>query len=391
MRTAPERKWHPQVRDLFRVGFGFTAAQQRHIERVVYPQLAVGDDGEYYKKFFIWEGRKRRTIEAPTSKLKFIQKRLLHRFWYRIGISYASHGFTKKRSPVTNAAVHAETVRREKYFARGRKETLKHLQVLRVDVRDFFHRIKYPRVWRAASLVLHARWKPNGMDEKAIRQASEIIMVLCCKDGRLPMGSPCSPAISNVVMARFDGRMKKYCKSYNLRYTRYADDIVVSGKGANRAFKKIEAELALLQMKPHEHKTKVMRCHRRQRVTGVVVNSGKPTISRQERRRLRAQMHHTMLHYEQQERGSEESLLCMPTRPESVSTLVGLAGWVASVNPSPSHQKFRGEALELLRLRRSVTGKVERNEQSSAVRRGGPKPQPPSPQGGRDGGTPQES
>ena len=76
--------------------------------------------------------------------------------------------------------------------------------------------------------------------------ALEIIFQLCTIEDKIPQGAVTSPALSNVIFARIDQRILKYCQSVeerhkaeclrrkkeagnaNIRYTRYADDLLFS-------------------------------------------------------------------------------------------------------------------------------------------------------------------
>lgn len=52
---------------------------------------------------------------------------------------------------------------------------------------------------------------------------------ICTLNGYLPQGAPSSPCLSNLVSLRMDQRIGKYCDRHALTYTRYADDISISG------------------------------------------------------------------------------------------------------------------------------------------------------------------
>jgi RNA-directed DNA polymerase len=56
------------------------------------------------------------------------------------------------------------------------------------------------------------------------------ILELVCVDDALPIGFPASAPLSNAVLYEFDKSLEKYCIDRDLCYTRYADDIIVSGK-----------------------------------------------------------------------------------------------------------------------------------------------------------------
>lgn len=57
----------------------------------------------------------------------------------------------------------------------------------------------------------------------------ERILDLVCIDGSLPPGLPASPVISNSVLLSFDDETEAYCRSIGCTYTRYSDDLIVSG------------------------------------------------------------------------------------------------------------------------------------------------------------------
>lgn len=55
------------------------------------------------------------------------------------------------------------------------------------------------------------------------------ILQLLTVDERLPIGYSTSPVLSNICMFDFDTRLDKVCNKYGWIYTRYADDIIISG------------------------------------------------------------------------------------------------------------------------------------------------------------------
>lgn len=61
------------------------------------------------------------------------------------------------------------------------------------------------------------------------KKISYALTSLCTVNGALPQGAPTSPTLSNLVCLRLDQRIGKYCENKALTYTRYADDITISG------------------------------------------------------------------------------------------------------------------------------------------------------------------
>lgn len=172
---------------------------------------------------------------------------------------------------------------------------------MNLDLSDFFPTVTFPRV-----RAVFERCGYSGC-------VATILALLCTECPRaivtysgtkyeaatgprgLPQGAPTSPGLSNQVARKLDKRLAGVAAKLGLTYTRYADDITFSG-GAELV-DKIGWLLAKVQniareegFAVNEKKTRVMRRSTAQTVTGVVVND-KPSISREELRRLRAILH----------------------------------------------------------------------------------------------------
>lgn len=318
------------VRDYLHHKVRLTDEQLQWVEERL-ERIEAGNMEDWYIQFFIQEGEKRRLIEAPCRELKKIQRKILDRVIYRFAVSKAAHGFAKDRSPVTNAQVHAK-------FREGCKRPGDWCALM-VDVKEFFHSIRASTVWKIFAMILERR---TSVSKPAARsKLADVLTALCVKDERLPMGAPTSPALSNIALSQFDYSMIRYAARRKRLYTRYADDIVVSGPHANDSFRKIESKLEDLNLKLNPKKTRVCRPHRAIEVTGVTINSGVPTVSRKYRRRLRAALHQTRL-------GLEGATTTLKLRPAPVARLVGQATWCNFVNTR--HRELLAQARELERL-----------------------------------------
>jgi RNA-directed DNA polymerase len=117
----------------------------------------------------------RRTISAPISALKILQRKLAHVFSLIYEPKAATHGFVPARSIVTNAQRH-----------------IKAKFVLNVDLKDLFPSINFGRVRGLLMAV------PYGL----YHGCATILAQLCCNDNALPQGAPTSPAVSNMICAR---------------------------------------------------------------------------------------------------------------------------------------------------------------------------------------------
>ena len=95
-----------------------------------------------------------------------------------------------------------------------------HPALLHRDLRDFFPSITQTMVCR--TLVR------RGFSHLT----ATVLARLCTLHDELVQGSPASVTLGNLVLARLDGRIGKLCEVNGLTYTRYVDDIAVSGGAA---------------------------------------------------------------------------------------------------------------------------------------------------------------
>jgi retron-type reverse transcriptase len=209
-----------------------------------------------------------REICAPKKQLKYLQKNLavILSWYYKPNIH--CQGFVQGRSIVTNAEIHTN----KSY-------------VLNVDIKDFFPSIRTARI---SNCLQHA---PFEFSEPM----AKIIARIASKEGVLPQGSPMSPILSNICCEQMDSDLAKLAEVFKLTYSRYADDLTFSGYRPifDSLFFK---ELGKIVRKKHsfqikKSKTRVQTKHKRQEVTGIVVNE-KLNVNRMYVRNLRALIHH---------------------------------------------------------------------------------------------------
>ncbi len=199
----------------------------------------------FYRTFDIPKrnGTKRR-ISEPLPTLKEIQRKLVSLVFSNLKIHRSARGFKKGSSIRSNASLHV-----------GQKF------VLNVDVKDFFDSIKIKDVY---DIVLEIGYTC---------QISAMIASFCCKSGKLPQGAPTSPVISNIFMYRFDEQMLTFCRKNGTRYSRYADDITISGDfNIKQTVNFVRSNLKKMGLHLNKNKVSVSRNGSRKVVTGLVVN-----------------------------------------------------------------------------------------------------------------------
>ena len=201
-----------------------------------------------------------REIFAPKSRLKEVQRQILDDLLQKVRLNSHAEGFRKKRSIATNAKRHIG------------KEI-----VIKMDVKDFFPSITFERV---LGMFISLGYP---------RQVSLLLTRLATHNGRLPIGAPTSPAISNIICRRLDKRFSKLGEKMSFDYSRYADDITISSnnKGVNKMIPFFKEIMGDEGFEINESKMRILRSGGRQKVTGIVVNK-KPNIDKREIRKLRA-------------------------------------------------------------------------------------------------------
>ena len=256
-----------------------------------------------------------RTISAPMPKLKAAQHWVLRNILEPIPVHDAAHGFVRGRSIVTNAAAHV-----------GRDV------VVNMDLKDFFPTLTWVRVrglFRslgfspAASTTLGLLCTEAEVDEVEIDGRRWYVHR---SERHLPQGSPCSPAITNLVCVRLDQRLSGLARSLGYTYTRYADDLTFSGPPNNvkTLLGAVRAIVGDEGFRVHPKKTRIMRKGGRQEVTGLVVNR-RLGVSRHLYRRWRAVL------FQVRRDGPEGKTF--GHGKDVIASLIGFASFVKMVEP----------------------------------------------------------
>lgn len=204
-----------------------------------------------------------RVVSAPQKELKLVQKAIVKKFLQEIPLPDECTGFRPGMSILSNALPHCQ-----KRF------------VFNTDLEDFFGSISSERV-----LGLYLRL---GFSFPVSCVLTELTTYVGC----LPQGAPSSPYLANLIAYSMDADLADFCASNEWNYTRYCDDITISGNstfslGDMRTISDIvEVEGFRLNIK----KTRFHKHNSKQMVSGLVVNE-KPNLPRKKRRIIRAMFH----------------------------------------------------------------------------------------------------
>ena len=122
----------------------------------------------------------------------------------------------------------------------------------------------------------------------------------------LPQGSPLSPWLANLCCYELDVQIQDYARRHNLIYSRYADDICISGRFFPKNIVSIITKIIEKQaFRVQSSKTRFLFPHQRQIVTGFVLNKNnsrrevhsmsiktKPRLPRKYLRKIRSILHY---------------------------------------------------------------------------------------------------
>jgi RNA-directed DNA polymerase len=197
-----------------------------------------------------------RTIEAPQGILKAVLERLADglQWLYSDHRTPAAQGYIRstvndadKRTIFTNATKH-----------------LHHDYLLNIDLDNFFHQVTREKA--------EAIFSDNRFF-KCDKATVSILSGLVCYHGRLPMGSPASPPLSNFATYDLDLDLLRWTHHHKIVYTRFVDDLSFSSKQpiTPAHFEMISDMLKMHQFNPDPEKIKWYGKNDEKEVTGLLV------------------------------------------------------------------------------------------------------------------------
>lgn len=215
-----------------------------------------------------------RQIYAPEKKLKSVQKRLnyflqAYYLWMKPnevhGFIVNPHYLGTHCNIVENAKVHI-----------GKKH------VLNIDLKDFFPSISARQV---KNIFYSSYFNFN-------EQVSTALTLLTTYEGKLPIGAPTSPVISNFICLKLDNDLKEFCNANGLLFSRYADDLTFSSDTliSNDTVLDIINLIKRNNFHINEKKLRLKSSNRKQTVTGLTVNE-KVNVDRKLLKKIRAMLH----------------------------------------------------------------------------------------------------
>lgn len=204
-----------------------------------------------------------RVISSPTPGLLHVQKWILREILNNVGVSDFAHGGVEGRSIVTNAREHL-----------GAKALLK------LDIADFYGSVGFGFGISAFQRLGYPRNVALSLTQ------------FCFDKGSLPQGAATSASLANLSCELLDRRCNALAEKYNLKYSRYFDDISFSGSYINERLIEIVSEIAMESgFRLNEGKTRLLLGKSTKYVTGISVGGDRLRLPRKTRRAIRNSAH----------------------------------------------------------------------------------------------------
>lgn len=216
-----------------------------------------------------------RLIEHPSRELKAIQRWIAQALLARFPVHEAATAYRKGTGIRENAERHRQTKFTNRY-----------------DFSNFFPSF-------SQDCVLHyVSEQAKNLGIELTQRDLDFVGNIVCRHGRLTIGAPCSPAITNAMMFEFDRRMHEACQSRGLVFTRYADDIFVSSfepgklEGVEALIVKSKRDIPHLRLRLNHQKTAYLSKKYTRKITGIVITPQHTlSIGRERKREVKALIH----------------------------------------------------------------------------------------------------
>ncbi len=167
----------------------------------IHTLLKLTDDSQkYYREFERDVKGKKRTLVEATGLLKSLQRRILDGLLERLPQFPRSYGGIKGRTIKDNAKIHAKS----KF-------------IVKLDIRDFYPSIHNTKVYKFF------------IKQKCSPDVARILTSLTTYKYFLPLGTSTSPMLADQIIRTIDKRIDGLAKNAGLKYSRYVDDLTLSG------------------------------------------------------------------------------------------------------------------------------------------------------------------
>jgi RNA-directed DNA polymerase len=238
-----------------------------------------------YKKIIIENAVKKRELLVPWKELSIVQNWIKKNILEKINSSNYATAYEKNCSIVKNAKVHMNSP-----------------WLIKLDLKNFFHTIYEHNVYEifkklgypsllSLELAKLCTFEKRINNESLIERfefedilAEEIKTYPYQKStAYLPQGASTSPKLANLFARKLDKEIMQLLNSkfyeFQLKFTRYSDDIVISGNLGNyEKCKEVITEVSQIiqnnKLKINENKTKIFSPKTIKKITGINIVNG---------------------------------------------------------------------------------------------------------------------
>lgn len=259
-----------------------------------------------------------RLIAQPSRELKAVQRYLLEAKLAVFPVHESAMAYVKGRNIYQNAVSHQNS-----------------RVILKLDFKSFFPSIKASD-WESFLLRAHA----GKFSADEVRILAKILFWSGEKNSVTPrclsIGAPTSPIVSNILMYNFDVAISNIATRNSICYTRYADDITLSGDTKDQIIKveKLIRSFVNRMKSPrltfNDEKRGLYDRASRRMVTGLIITPNSTiSVGRGRKRTISAMIHRLSL---EQLNDSQKSILkgllgfCVTAEPEFIGRLRGKYG-----------------------------------------------------------------
>ncbi|MGV1870178.1 reverse transcriptase family protein [Agrobacterium rosae] len=229
--------------------------------------LAWGEGSRYRTYSLSKKSGGTRTISVPLPTLLKIQRAIKLRLLDDLPLHDAAKGFRKGHNIKDHVTPH-----------------LKSRDFAKIDLLDCFPSIK--------DFMISGLFRSLGY-----RSAdADLLAHLLTDQGCLPQGAATSPALCNLILHEMDQILSQYCLEKGLIFTRYADDILISGSEINlHTYNEILLKVNELGFQTNK-KSRLMHSPQKLVVCGISIASGETKLPRPAKRSVRTQSHNLLNH-----------------------------------------------------------------------------------------------
>lgn len=278
-----------------------TGLQEADVRR-----LMLSAPGRYKRYTIPKRDGTRRPIAQPAREIKAIQRAFVAAILEDLPVHDAAMAYRPGRSIRDNAAAHVGSDG----------------PILKMDLRAFFPSIRMQD------------WQRYCDENSLFDDPSDVVLsghLLFCREPgtrslRLAIGAPSSPAVSNILMFKFDEAVTSAVGADQVVYTRYADDLTFSARrtgyltGVQSSVAKVIRHQAYPKLEINPAKTTYATKKFHRSITGLTLSNDRHvTLGRDRKRLIRAQVHKATL-------GQLST--------EEAAKLAGMLAFVHAVEPS---------------------------------------------------------